>query len=86
MAAVPVPKSKEEVTKYATMHNLEERLSAAVNAAIAAGSPDPIAHIASLLTGEASKDVVDYAAVKREVNAAPTFDAAQVGKAATIHA
>ena len=61
------PKSKEEVTAYATSHNLEARLSAAVNKAIAAASPDPIAYIASLLAGEASTEVVDYAAVRKEL-------------------
>ena len=70
-------KTKAEVQQYATAHSLEERLSAVVNKAIAAGSPDPIAYIAALLSNEASKDVVDYKAVKAELLAAmdnPSWD------------
>lgn len=67
---MPALKTKEEVQSYALSHNLEERLSAAVNKAIAAGSPDPMSYIASLLSAEASKDVVDYSAVRRELLAA----------------
>ena len=70
-------KTKAEVQQYATAHSLEERLSAVVNKAIAAGSPDPIAYIAALLSNEASKDVVDYKAVKAELLTAmdnPSWD------------
>ena len=49
--AAPV-KSKAEVEAYASTHQLESRLSAAVNAAIAADSPDPLAYIAALLSSE----------------------------------
>ena len=45
MTATAPPKSKAEVEKYASTHQLEARLSAAVNAAIAADSPDPLAYM-----------------------------------------
>ena len=61
------PKSKTEVQSYAAEFKLEQRLSEAVNAAIAAGSPDPISYIASLLSSQASTTTVDYAAVKQEL-------------------
>jgi len=64
---VAAPRTKTEVAEYAAAHNLEARLSTAVNKAIAAGSVDPLAYIATLLAAEASKEVVDYAAVKREL-------------------
>ena len=74
---VATPKSKAEVQEYAATHSLEERLSSAVNAAIASGSPDPIAFIAQLLGQGASTTVVDYAAVRAELKAAmdnPSWD------------
>ena len=63
------PKTKAEVQEYAASHGLEEKLSSAVNEAIASGSPDPLAYIAQLLGQSASKDVVDFTAVRRELKA-----------------
>ena len=63
------PKTKSEVQEYATAHGLEEKLSAAVNAAIASGSPDPLAFISQLLGQSTSKEVVDYTVVRNELKA-----------------
>ena len=74
---MPAPKSKAEVQDYAKSHNLEEKLSTAVNAPIASGSPDPIAYIAQLLSQQTSSTLVDYAAVRAELKACmdnPSWD------------
>lgn len=61
-------KTKAEVQEYAKSHNIEEKLTAAVNQAIAAGSPDPLSLIAQLLQQSSKRsDVVDYEAVKLEL-------------------
>ena len=67
--APTVPKTKADVQAYAAEFGLEEKLSSAVNAAIAAGSPDPISFICQLLGSQASKEAVDYEAVKQELKA-----------------
>ena len=67
--AMGVPKTKAEVQEYAKTHGLEGKLSAAVNAAITSGSPDPLAYIAQMLGQSVSKDIVDYTVVRNELKA-----------------
>ena len=65
-------KTKAEVVEYAKEHNLEEKLTNAVNEAIMSGSPDPLGVIAALLQKESAKTAaaVDYALVREEMGRA----------------
>ena len=60
-------RTKAEVTAYALKHQLEEKLSSAVNAAVAADTVNPMAFIAQLLTEAPCAEAVDYAAVRKEL-------------------